>query len=191
MKAYCRSCDQDHQVPFGTRRVSSFCCPVCGKPLTLPPKDRSELRNTSGRRSSKSYADLVAGMECAWPGRGGLTCGGRIDPHHLIREQTLRRLFPHGALDRPGSPRRTATPKLLPERMSGLIVVSLTQILRDQRNIIPVCREHHNGFHAPNGFTVQFSELPLQAIEFAELYGIRHELEREYPVELFGGRRAS
>jgi hypothetical protein len=102
-----------------------------------------------------------------------------MDVHHLIKQQTIKRRFPHGAVELADGSRVPAE-RLMVDAAPGLTLIPLELILKDRRNLVPVCRTHHELFHKAR-FKVAASELPEAAGEFAEVYGLGWALERYYP----------
>lgn len=95
-------------------------------------------------------------MTCYFAGKGGFSCIAPVDPHHIIKRQTIR-----GQVSR------------------GAWLEDYAHILHDSRNIIPVCRQHHANWHNAR-FTVARSELPESVEQFAAEYGLTWALDREY-----------
>lgn len=111
---------------------------------------------------------------CFFSGRMG-ECSGRLDKHHVIKAQRIRRRFPFGAVVMEDGTVVPAT--RLTVRSDAL--TSLTSILRDRRNLKDACRFHHDNWHWSR-FSFPYEDLPPEVIEFAEQYGLVSELERAY-----------
>lgn len=108
-------------------------------------------------------------------------CAGRLQWHHVVPQQRLKRRFPHGAyraklageftqwlpIPRTGLPRDIA-----PVEMEQ---TSLRLILRDQRNRANVCAFHHGQVEARRIY-VDPSD-PVR--EFAREYGLEAELDQD------------
>lgn len=101
-------------------------------------------------------------LDCYWAQFADTPCDGRLDPCHIISQQTLKRLW------------KLANPRLTsawhcPSALTG---TNLDALLADRRNIVPGCRRHHA---AADGYLLDF-EIPESAREFAAAYDLSHYL---------------
>lgn len=102
-------------------------------------------------------------------------CEGRLQWHHAIKQQRLKRGFPWGAwrgLAQTWQPigRYDLTP-----RGGDIEMIPLADILGDARNRVWVCSHHHE--LVTNGRL--HVELPQSVWEFADEYGLRAMLEND------------
>ena len=120
-------------------------------------------------------------MTCFFQGGFG-ECSGRLDPHHLIAKNRLKREFRWGALRLRGTEDHfnPADRYVTVEAFDTYDYRPLIDILTDRRNLVPCCRHHHSNLHAA-AFSFPFEDLPEEAIAFAEQYGLLSALERAYP----------
>lgn len=94
-------------------------------------------------------------------------CDGRTDPAHIVPQRVIKQAFPLGAvLDgewRPVEPHETYT--------RGLYC-SLEKMLADPRNLLGLCRKHHQRYDAgkPNTFLLR-----AEFHEFAADYGFEFQ----------------
>lgn len=114
---------------------------------------------------------------CFLEGRG--PCDGRIDPHHLIPQGRIKREYPRGVW-------RLATGELVKANrqttgpFGNVARVTLGMLLEDRRNLISVCRRHHDQLHWKRE-RIELPDLPAEAHEFARELGMMWSLERDYP----------
>ena len=155
---------------------------------------RSQLEQTEGPKRKKrrgpkgGFSKYVEGQGCAWAGRGSIDCGGPIDAHHVIKQQRLERRFPHGAVWNRKRGEWLPLPKIATasdvELRDGVSrTATLNEILRDPRNLLAVCRNHHHAHHHSRKFSTPIDELPDECREFAVEHGLLCRLEQEYPAE--------
>lgn len=78
-------------------------------------------------------------MTCALAHLGG--CSGRLDRHHVVEQQWLKKRFPGGAVwDRA---RDRLVPLFREHHVPAGAVVPTSDLLDDPRNHVPLCRFHH------------------------------------------------
>lgn len=84
-------------------------------------------------------------------------CEGRLDPHHVIPRQRIRARFGRGR---------------------GLIPLSRgnqVAAIRDERNIVPLCRHHHELVTNRRLYLTE-ADLPHGIHDFAKEYGLEWSL---------------
>jgi hypothetical protein len=159
------------------------------KPKALERSEMKRAGKAKKRRGPKGggYAKLVEGESCAWAGLGSLDCGGPIDAHHVIKQQRLEQRFPHGAVWHRRRGEWLPLPKVMAVGDPALEIrdesrtVTINQILRDPRNLLPLCRNHHHAHHGHRRLSVPIDLLPDECREFAVEHGLLGRLERDYP----------
>ena len=120
----------------------------------LSPLDYSEFyRGVAERQTYRCWGCALAPNEVH---KCLQRSDGRIDAHHLIAQQVLRR-------------------ELCGERLDAA--------LRDHRNGVLVGRYHHGTLES-RYMRGSFEDLPACAIAFAKTYDLLLHLERTYPVRV-------
>lgn len=94
-------------------------------------------------------------------------CRGRIEMHHIVSKNRLKQEFRFGASKVDGVYRGVDRWEQHPDRL-------LPQILRDKRNLLPICAFHHE---ATTNHRV-YPPIPKAAWAFARAYGMEAHLER-------------
>lgn len=131
---YCRTCGKVEKPAFGTVR----------KPL-----------RKSKKTAPKMGSDVLVQDSMIGRGRCFVTdafttqCDGRTDPAHIIPQRLIRDTFEHGAVTFDGG--KTWQPyerSMIDDTTAATFNFNvarrlLDELLRDTRNIIPVCRFHH------------------------------------------------
>lgn len=116
---------------------------------------------------------------CVFRGTGNGPCTVRSSPqnHHVVRQQRIRRRFPYGAYREPdGSPwRRVDRHGLDPDLDVGVEQLSLARILADPRNLMRVCKGHHDRVTG----AALYAAVPESVWEFAREFGFVAELEND------------
>jgi hypothetical protein len=104
-------------------------------------------------------------------------CAGRLEWHHAVKQQRLRREFPvgawrltHGDVTWKRIEPRWPVPPIVPNE-----VVSLDDILGDPRNRVWLCSHHHE--LVTNGRLDV--ALPRSVWEFAREFGLDAQLEND------------
>lgn len=115
---------------------------------------------------------IASGSKCALADKG---CRGRLEWHHAIKQQRLRREFKHGAYSWLGKWRPLPRPALQSNVYPHLARLSLDDILGDPRNRIWLCSHHHE--LTTNGRLEV--ELPEPVWEFAREFGLVGALEND------------
>jgi hypothetical protein len=96
-------------------------------------------------------------------------CDGRVQNHHAIRQQTIRRLM------------APARPHMMLDVELRQMKAALAQALRDPRNTLWACKRHHQLWH--NGrIRVPRADVPEGLEEFAAEYELLFELDRMFGV---------
>jgi hypothetical protein len=105
-------------------------------------------------------------------------CSGRLEWHHAIKQQRLKREFKHGAviwLDPGSSQRWVPAFRTNAVREDTAFRRTLDSILGDTRNRVWLCSHHHelvtNGRLEP--------PLPDEVWEFADEFGLTAQLEND------------
>ena len=94
-------------------------------------------------------------------------CDGRIQAHHMIRQQVIRRLM------------APARPHMMLDDELADMKRKLARALNDDRNLLPACKRHHDLWH--NGrIKVSRSDLPPQLEDFSRDYALEFELDRMF-----------
>jgi len=129
-----------------------------GKGGACPPKPSGAERNGIGtpkrRKKDESWRAVFRALVAGMHGTTCRVCGKpATDPHHVIREQDLRKRLPADGIE---------------------------AVLADPRNGLSLCRLDHARHHArfapiPRGL------LSPCHFEFAEEYGLTWLLEKSYP----------
>lgn len=145
-----------------------------------PPRELTEAFYRLTTRDSRGHK-----LPCAGCG----TTHGRIQAHHCIEKEALRREFPYGAVwvvcepSEPSvvSPERRTLP-LRAARRNEDCDLTREQIAWDPRNGMPLCRRCHD-LHTTAARRIPRRRLPASAWEFAQELGERFvaRLERTYP----------
>ncbi len=112
---------------------------------------------------------IVGGSKCVLADG---ECYGRLEWHHVVKQQRLRREFPHGAALRPAEvgarcwvrPNYGEAPSL-----------TLADILGDTRNRVWLCKHHHK---LVTNHRVDVP-LPDSVWEFAREFGLDAALEND------------
>lgn len=109
-------------------------------------------------------------------------CHGRLEFHHAVRQQRIKREFPHGAWRaRSGAFKRQQAWHPIPRStlLSDIAIdpefAALSDILGDTRNRIWLCQAHHERLHNKR-FEL---ELPESVLEFAAEFGFTAALEND------------
>lgn len=90
----------------------------------------------------------------------GADCAGRIQLHHCVPRQRLRREWKAAkAAHRRGGPKPW----------------SITRAIADERNLVPVCHFHHGQVEAHKLYVT----FPESVLEFAREYGLEGSLEAD------------
>lgn len=112
---------------------------------------------------------------CVFRGTGNGPCGGPPQRHHVVKGQWIKRQYPYGAYRLPGELgwRRIDRYGLDPELDGGVERLSRNQILRDNRNLMDVCRDHHERV---TGHRL-YEQIPQSVWAFADEFGFRAMLE--------------
>lgn len=124
---------------------------------------------TANQRHREAAFELHRGpdgmVRCALRGRPGHTCGGRLQAHHSIPKQTLKRLHAQAV-------RGASMTGIRPEWEERLAGVSLDDLIADGRNSDVTCEIAHRQLELG-----RFTLAPHPALEaFAADYGIEHYL---------------
>lgn len=119
---------------------------------------QSVLSEFADDRRVRRYGGCwVCAYVAAWPSQRRMceyVSHPRLDAHHLLPKQVLRRELPEEDVER---------------------------ALLDPRNGIPVRRYHHDALEQRQ-ICVPLARLPREAVAFAEELGLRHHLERLHPA---------
>lgn len=102
---------------------------------------------------------------CIFAFRVGERCGGAVQHHHLIPQQTLKSRFKTLVAN------GTDPPSTLPK------------ILKDERNLAPLCWDHHQRIENKR-LQIPKAFLPEELEEFANSLGLVWYVERYYPEAL-------
>jgi hypothetical protein len=105
----------------------------------------------------------------------GPECRGRLEWHHAVKQQRLKREFKHGAfrydISKPWLPAKRFAPASTSDQWNR----TLDDILGDTRNRVWLCSHHHelvtNGRLEP--------PLPDEVWEFADEFGLTAQLEND------------
>lgn len=112
-------------------------------------------------------------MTCALASKD---CAGRLEWHHVIKQQRLRREFKYGAFEIPTWQLTAASEQVWsPAHRYADPDLSLDSILGDTRNRIFLCSHHHE--LVTNGRVKV--ELPDSVWEFAREFGLEGMLEND------------
>lgn len=103
--------------------------------------------------------------------KGIRDCDGRLQNHHAIKQQTIRRLM------------APARPHMMLDDELRVIKAALAKALRDPRNSLSACKRHHALWH--NGrIRVSRGDIPSELEDFAAEYELVFELDRQFgPLE--------
>lgn len=137
-----------------------------------PPDTEWEQRDRELERDDRlrEYAPK-ASPQCALAGEGH--CLGRLEWHHAVTKDRLKRAFPHGAIiDYHERPRRYIPASRM---WSPDPDVTLDAILGDTRNRVWLCGAHHE--KVTNARLAV--DLPESVWEFAREYGLDAPLEND------------
>lgn len=93
-------------------------------------------------------------------------CDGKVQSHHCLKQQTIKRLFPRTSL-------RSTDEEIRENR------ALLARALKDSRNLLPACKRHHDLWHAGR-LDVPREAVPEAVEAFAEDYGLAYELDRMF-----------
>lgn len=110
----------------------------------------------------------IHGHRCALAGAPGHTCGGRLQAHHSISKQTLKRLHAQAV-------RGASMIGIRPEWEKRIAVVDLDDLIADGRNSDIVCELGHRQLEL--GRYTLLPHGPLRA--FAADYALVHYLPTE------------
>jgi hypothetical protein len=104
-------------------------------------------------------------------------CHGRLEWHHAIKQQRLKRTFPHGArwAQQGLASRWVPADRYGPVSRYGIGARTLDDILGDTRNRVFLCTRHHE--LVTNGRLKV--ELPPSVWRFAEEFGLTAQLEND------------
>lgn len=102
-------------------------------------------------------------------------CAGRLEWHHVVKQQRLKREFRYGAWRHPGEATYRPIGRHGVRSIHETEHLSLTQILGDPRNRVWVCSFHHE--RISNGRVKV--ELPDSVWEFARAFGLEGMLEND------------
>lgn len=111
---------------------------------------------------------IAGGSRCAF---AGPDCEGRLEWHHCLTKNRLKRMFPYGGSREPGDRQWYPISRLGP----GTQTIPLTEILGDARNRVWLCSHHHE--LVTNGRLKV--ELPESVWEFAREFGLAAQLEND------------
>lgn len=122
---------------------------------------------------------------CWFRGEGG--CDGRLDRAHWIKQQTIKKQYPHGPMrcveTGEWRPRRKNEPESTFSGGFEWELVPVSDVVWDDRVWSYVCRRHH--FLMDNHvFRPVRADLPVWVWEFAREHGLVWCLERDYPLEV-------
>jgi hypothetical protein len=116
---------------------------------------------------------IVGGSKCVLADG---ECAGRLEWHHAIKQQRLKRKFPLGAYFGKGLGWQPVTRfGLLQDWYVGYPIKPLDEILGDTRNRVWLCSHHHE--KVTNGRLKV--ELPESVWEFAAEFGLTAQLEND------------
>lgn len=127
-----------------------------GKGGACPPKPSGAERNGIGRpkREDGSWRPVFRALVAGMHGTTCRVCGApATDPHHVIREQDLRKLLPADGIE---------------------------AVLADPRNGLSLCRLDHSRHHARFAPIPRELLSPCH-FEFAADHGLTWLLEKTYP----------
>lgn len=99
--------------------------------------------------------------------KGLRDCDGKVQRHHAIRAQVIRRMLAPGRAH------------LMLDDELRAAKAELNRALNDSRNLLDVCKRHHDLFHAAR-FAVPREGLPEGLEAFAVDFGLGWELDRQY-----------
>jgi hypothetical protein len=98
-------------------------------------------------------------------------CQGPMQRHHVIKKQTIKRLFPQLPM--------FATDEEVRENKRRLAAAQ-----KDDRDLLWACKRHHDLHEKAKRIPVPREELPEAVELFAADYGLVYELERQFgPLE--------